>query len=219
MHNLPKTAYPLAIKVREDNIDEILSYIARYDSERGEDELKSVIGDFTTDADKRNVIDNFRTEVRKRKQKNDIFVSYNKDTKEITSNKPMCEMGVGDIIIFNKKGEKPILASLQSLVELYGYSVGGGDFFSNFDIDARVEYLLPNKQATGWAVESYWVGGTIASVKFTRAKIFYSILSDYDGKIVEDISSTYVRDSNLKWLKSIPVSKNKRNKRSNNYTK
>jgi len=64
------------------------------------------------------------------------------------------------------------------------------NFESRFKIGDEIVFISSKLSAIIGTNEPIY--GTIVSVKFTKAKVFYDILDDYRGKIYEEIDSINV---------------------------
>jgi hypothetical protein len=66
---------------------------------------------------------------------------------------------------------------------------------SKYQIGAEVAVLV-NPEATDIATEftSEVVFGVVIAVKFTKSKVFYTILDDYDASVITDKDSALVVD-------------------------
>lgn len=66
-------------------------------------------------------------------------------------------------------------------------------FESAFSVGDKVEFYPMAIHSERLMIKREELYGTIVSVKFTAAKVFYSIISDYWGKLFEDVTSENVR--------------------------
>lgn len=80
-------------------------------------------------------------------------------------------------------------------------------FGSQFAIDEQVEFrpMYRHQQEHGIADEN--LTGTIVSVRFTRAKVFYDVLSDYHGIIFDKVDSAKVYKNRVREMTDGMISK------------
>lgn len=79
---------------------------------------------------------------------------------------------------------------------------------SRFQIDDEVDFTTMKKVESAFpeaqrknpndAIESLeytpeYMTGTIVAIKFTKAKVWYDVLDDYTGKVIQDLQSDYVK--------------------------
>ena len=66
------------------------------------------------------------------------------------------------------------------------------NFDSNFSIDDSITFIPMFKQAAEMGIAQEEMDGTIISVRFTKAKVFYDILNDYYGVVFKNVDSSNV---------------------------
>lgn len=66
------------------------------------------------------------------------------------------------------------------------------EFSSALEIDQKVLFTPMQRHCEKYAIEGSKGYGVIVSVKFTKAKVFYSIVDDYYGILFDDVDSSYV---------------------------
>jgi hypothetical protein len=66
------------------------------------------------------------------------------------------------------------------------------NFESNYSIDDSITFIPMFKQATEMGIAQEQMEGTIVSIRFTKAKVFYDILDDYYGRVFTNVDSSNV---------------------------
>lgn len=66
------------------------------------------------------------------------------------------------------------------------------EFFSQHSIDDSVDFYPMFKQAKKQGIAQELLQGTIVAVRFTKAKVFYDVISDYYGIVFENVDSAKV---------------------------
>ena len=62
----------------------------------------------------------------------------------------------------------------------------------NYSIDDSITFIPMFKQATEMGIAQEQMEGTIVSIRFTKAKVFYDILDDYYGRVFTNVDSSNV---------------------------
>lgn len=65
---------------------------------------------------------------------------------------------------------------------------------SKHQIDEEVTFTPMYLHQMNFGIDAEEISGRIVAIRFTAAKVFYDILSDYYGKIFDGVESTKVLD-------------------------
>ncbi len=63
---------------------------------------------------------------------------------------------------------------------------------SKLQIDDKVSFIPMERHCQAMHIEKEELWGTVVSVKFTKAKVWYDVICDYHGKIFDMVASNNV---------------------------